>query len=352
MCYSISEGGKRCDYHHPSSKVIVGQVIKTVYSDADAVHDMFNTLRKQAKDYPAPTKKEFSDYIESERWNIISDGKLLQADKTKMLKNLDKALEGEPVSGSGFYALQHISEAMKEKQAIFPQRAEKKKFSGSLIKPLNGVDVGDNDYDNWPLPQADNLDKVSTVVDAINGGATTSDSIGESIDAVDRQGSYYASAAGYIGLVAKHKDDLGVTQFSLTMAGQQFLNLPPEERTVMLSQMIEQTPVMQTFRDGAGNPEELTKVMRNSGLEDSVARRRTASIARWNETLANSEDLSAGISAGRLDTISRVVEASKKQEALRSEKQKKLISSVVKQHGSICPTCFMAMSLSGTCDNC
>lgn len=359
MCKSKAQGGRRCDYHQPVTSSVISQVTKTSFGATEEdVKSAWKDLREKGIGFPEPSRKEFTAFVKEQKFRVKGNPALLTSEKQSIIRKLDESLEDNSISGRGFYALTRLDKAVKTKVAARAEAfaAEKKKAAiAARPKAVSSSSsfVSDSTYDTWPLPQADNLDKVSTVVDAVNGGATTSESIGESIDAVDRQGSYYANAAGYLGLVEKRKDDIGTTQFSLTMAGQTFQSLPVEERAVMLKQLVEQTPLMQEYRASGGSREELEKtISQNGGHESSVAKRRAASIIAWNDSLSDVSTLSESMGSGRAQTITRSIEASKKQAEERAEKQQALFASVVKQHGAICSQCFMAKSLNGTCDNC
>lgn len=358
MCKSKAQGGKRCDYHQPVTSSVISQVTKTSFGATEEdVKSAWKDLREKGIGFPDPSRKEFTAFVKEQKFRVKGNPALLTAEKQSIIRKLDESLEDNSISGRGFYALTRLDKAVKTKVAARAEAAAAAKKKAAVAARPAAVSsssfVSDASYDSWPLPQADNLDKVSTVVDAISGGATTPESIGESIDAVDRQGSYYANAAGYLGLVEKSKDDVGMTQFSLTMAGQTFQNLPTEDRAMMLKQLVEQTPLMQSFRSSGNSREELEKTIGQSGgHEASVSKRRAASIMAWNDSLANVESLSASMDTGRQQTISRSIEASQKQAVERANKQQALFASVVKQHGAICSQCFMAKSLNGTCDNC
>jgi hypothetical protein len=367
MCESKAEGGKRCDAHHPAKQAVIDTLAITAYNGSNRNRDLlgdtlktWNELRNEPGAYPEPTAKEFAEFVKSEKHAIYSHPGIPVDKKKALMKKLDSSLKVNTVSGKGFYALQHLRERINSKeklrqdvarQAAADRLQETRKRISSTRKPYDGTTYNE-EYSNWPVPQADNLDKLSTVVDSINGGANTADSIGEAIGAVDRQGSYYANAAGYIGLVEKHKDDIEGTQYHLTMAGQQFLALPPEQRTQMLQQMVEATPVMQSYREGGDSKENLVKtIQQDGGYEETVARRRAATINTWADTLSKS-DFSSALSQQQQETVNRAISASKNQAEAREKKKNEMFASSVQKHGEICSSCFMTKNLKGVCDNC
>ena len=211
----------------------------------------------------------------------------------------------------------------------------------------------DMEYDAWPIPQASDLEKVSSVVDSINNGATTAQSIAEALGTVDREGGYYANAAGYIGLIEKYEDDQNLTQFNLTTAGQTFLNLTPEERSSMLSEMVKQTPIAQTYEESSSK-EDFEKQLMDSGktsLTDVTAKRRASSFDSWMTQLKDVKELSATLGKQQADTVFRSIEASRHQQIAREERRPQLGSSD-KREGAVCTNCFMVMPVSGICPNC
>jgi hypothetical protein len=343
MCNSLADGGDRCDFHNPATTAIMENLSITIKADENTLKSTWKDLRNKGKDYPAPTRKEYEKFVEDQKLTVLSNPYLSKDEKQKFVNRVERSLQGTMISGKGYYALTHFSETLKAKKEtqLFPATST---TDTSLTSSIN--------YEQWPIPQADNLDKIATVVDAINGGATTADSIGESIDTVDRQGSYYANAAGYLGLVEKSKDEVGVTEFSLTSAGNEFLSLDSQERTVMLAQMINQTPIMQSYRASNGDKTELEKTIVESGYEESVAKRRANTITGWNNTLVNSDALTAQMSVGRKETIRRALVASRKQQEAKEAKKQEIFASIAKKDGNMCTGCFTARSLSGVCANC
>jgi hypothetical protein len=71
----------------------------------------------------------------------------------------------------------------------------------------------------YPIPQADNLEAIATVVDAVAGGADSTALIAEAIGMSGRQGSYYPNAAAVLGYI-KHGRYYGRWEF--TTAGAAF----------------------------------------------------------------------------------------------------------------------------------
>jgi len=224
----------------------------------------------------------------------------------------------------------------------------------NLVTPTHSTFIDENEYDAWPIPQASDLEKVSSVVDAINNSATTAQSIAEALGTVDREGGYYANAAGYIGLIEKYEDDQNLTQYGLTMAGQTFVNLSPSERAVMLSEMIKETPIAQTYNESSSKEDFEKQLMGGgkNGLTDVTAKRRASSFESWTKQLGDVSNLSSTLEKQQVETISRSILASKNQQIAREARKEQLAASNGQLVGAVCPTCFIQMPVSGKCLNC
>ena len=216
--------------------------------------------------------------------------------------------------------------------------------------------AGDNpydvDYESWPVPQADDLDKVSATVDAINAGANTSSSIGESIGNVNRGGSYYANAAGYIGLIAKSPDEYGVDRFHLTEQGEKFVTMDSQDRASMMSNMVNETPLMQ-------GPErtltEQAKMLSHEGLNEISAKRRAGSLSAWHSAIQDKGSFAQKINTESNGVAQRAQVAvlnQQREDVERYEKNAQNKKPQEPRRGTVCSECFMEKSASGICANC
>lgn len=207
---------------------------------------------------------------------------------------------------------------------------------------ISRVDVNED----FPHPQANRLDKVSTTVDAIYNGATTPASLSHALDVVDRQGSYYGDAAGYLGLVEERTNG-EFKEYYLTSKGEFFVKQDATGREQILRETIDNMPLMQIYRE-EGDAAAMDFIQNTQDLCDTTALRRLTTLKTWDDTLASS--ISESIEADKADGESRFVEASQyaaEQKQKRLKKQKK-----AETHGALCPNCFMEMSLNGECSNC
>lgn len=202
-------------------------------------------------------------------------------------------------------------------------------------------------YDEWPVPQADDLDKIGSVVDSINAEADTPEAIGDAIGVGDRNGSYYANAAGYLGYVEKHTDYNGFTRYGLTTLGEQFLAMDENDRAVALASSVEHSPLVQSARAGENVEEEISKSGATGGYSDAVARRRAQTISSWIRSVDNRGQLQQKMSSSRASTIMRSVEAAEKQREMLAKKKAEMKPQQKQQE--TCPVCFTIKSLDGSC---
>jgi hypothetical protein len=199
---------------------------------------------------------------------------------------------------------------------------------------------------SFPEPQANDLDKVSAVVDAVAAGANTAEAIAESMSMVDREGSYYGDAAGYLGLVQTVSGG-DIKTYELTPAGEQMLEADPNERLTMLRDITAQAPGMQMLdeygTDGVG------EYLEAAGLGEATATRRTATLVSWSRSLAQPEDFANDIALSVGTTRLRSAAAAEHAEEGRAARASAAAASMPKP-AAICTSCFMALPVSGICD--
>ncbi|SDE13130.1 DUF7226 domain-containing protein [Sporomusa acidovorans] len=88
------------------------------------------------------------------------------------------------------------------------------------------------------IPQANSLRDVITAVFAVANGAKTYQQIAQAIGKGERQGRYYRLAAEQIGLITPHNTNHSM----VTPLGQEFISLSPEQREVLLAELILRNP--------------------------------------------------------------------------------------------------------------
>ena len=94
-------------------------------------------------------------------------------------------------------------------------------------------------FDSRLVPQADILDDVGAVVDAVGQGKASFQEIAEHIRKVDRQGRYYRLAAQTMGLVVNSQN-----RAELTPLGEEYYNSAGEARSQVLRRAVAQNPVV------------------------------------------------------------------------------------------------------------
>lgn len=144
-----------------------------------------------------------------------------------------------------------------------------------------------SDYDASLVPQANNISKISSIVESINSGANTSSSIAESLEMQDRQGHYYANAAVYLGLATKHESSYegGGHEYQLTENGITVLSSDPAERAGLVRNMVNSTPLMRVYHESDRNEESVKEAIREMGLDEGTIDRRTKAVISWDNTV-------------------------------------------------------------------
>ena len=203
--------------------------------------------------------------------------------------------------------------------------------------------------DDFSFPQANDLEKVILVVDAVENGANTNDSVAAVFGIAPRTGAYYATAAGYMGLIQKHETDM-LQQFSLTGRGQDMLALNREERADLISEMVLRLPEAETVaEDGVEGLE--ADLQKANDWQDSTAERRSACIGSWYESatdrerLANSVEETEAITSIRYEAAARMASTQRYDARQKAEAGRPRV-------GEVCQSCFTEKSLSGECNNC
>lgn len=201
--------------------------------------------------------------------------------------------------------------------------------------------------DSFPYPQANDLDKVVAVTDLVRGGADTPDAIAHGLDVSGRQGSYYANAAGYLGLVESDRTT-GMTTYNLTELGNAFADSDAADRADMMRHMIsgmEDVQIVTT--DGKA---ELSRQIQMEDLDPVTADRRASTIAAWADQTGSTQRLELAIVTTTDDCGSRVSEAAQRARAQREEHQR--LRSVPERPVAVCGTCHMQLLPSGECGTC
>jgi hypothetical protein len=196
--------------------------------------------------------------------------------------------------------------------------------------------------DSFPIPQANDLDKLAAVVDVVAAGANTGAAAAETFELSDRQGPYYLDAAGYLGLVDT-VPGADVRTYELTMLGQKMLASDWDERMDILRHVVAGVPAVQVYLDGGH--EAMQEYLTDGGLGDGTAERRGASASSWLNALTRDADfahaMSCQVENARERSIEAAVHAAEAQAARSLAKREVVPAS--------CGGCFMVLPSSGIC---
>jgi hypothetical protein len=196
--------------------------------------------------------------------------------------------------------------------------------------------------DAFPIPQANDLEKIAALVDAVDAGANTGAAIAETFDLSDRQGPYYLDAAGYLGLVDV-VSGVDVRTFELTSLGQQMLASDELGRVEILKTLVASTPAVQIYADGG--EEAMLDFLSEAGLGDGTAARRGASATSWYQALTASQDFAGAIGDELVAARARSgMAAAHAREAAAARSMARAERPV-----KVCTNCFMQMPASGVC---
>lgn len=201
--------------------------------------------------------------------------------------------------------------------------------------------------DRFPTPQANDIEKILTAVDAIRAGANTPDAVALALgnarakdEHTDRQGRYYADAAGYLGLVDRIAG-ADYVSYEVTDTGAALADATAERRVEAMTRIISQVPEIALYAEiGA---EGLTEHLEKTYAE-STADRRASTYMTWARTLER-RDLSFVFGTEMFEAQDRIIAAVERAEADREARIR--ANRVVEPE--ICMDCFMAKSVSGEC---
>ena len=192
----------------------------------------------------------------------------------------------------------------------------------------------------FPAPQANRLDKVAVVVDAIAAGCTTAESIAEALGVVDRQGGYYANAAGSLGLASQQNNE-----WELTDAGEDLRSRDSYERMLLLKGIVlelEESNVLCNRGEAA-----LSELLSSTGIGPETTSRRLECIKSWVEVATSPDIFAKSIDTEQRETISRSVGAAAKL-AVKNALSRETLAKPIKS----CSKCCMQLLPSGKCGEC
>lgn len=250
---------------------------------------------------------------------------------------------------------EHAEKLAAEKQELATANAVRKTQGKVAVSKFQNLKLDDptsgyGTYESSLIPEAANLDQVSSVVDSVHGGANTSVAIAESVGInTSRGGNYYANAANYIGLIRKSESDEG-HEYELTENGHAYHSGTPTERAAMMRELVNSTPIMQAYVDSGRSREALEDYIRGAGggHEATVAKRRASSLVSWDEKL-NSDSFEKDLGTNSVATKTRAIAVAERLKEERAAKERLSKITAVKSYGT-CMKCYTALPATGRCD--
>lgn len=199
--------------------------------------------------------------------------------------------------------------------------------------------------DAFPIPQANDLEKVACVVDAVSAGADTPEAVGTTLAVHHREGAYYADAAGYLGLVDTVSGE-AYRRYELTELGKELLEHDAAGRADLIRRVVACAPVVQAIADDDQRGVDL--IMGAAGLGDVTADRRKATARSWLAALGSDADLGARIQVTGMDASSRVQAAAEQ----AAEARRRVREAARERPVPVCSSCNQALPATGRCDWC
>jgi len=198
--------------------------------------------------------------------------------------------------------------------------------------------------DDFPYPQANDLDKVSEVAYAVRAGATTPSAIAQALDVHEREGAYYADAAGYLGLV-EPVQGADVRSFSVTGLGEQFALADDQDRADLVAAMVDRTPPVAVLDEEGVDG--LADFYNTEGLSPQTAHRRAATISSWADQVGDPQVMAGAVRSLHSEVVHRAPVAAER--AREEARVRRLSRQRVEPEVRVCPSCFMQVAASGAC---
>lgn len=226
--------------------------------------------------------------------------------------------------------------------------AEKQRAgSGITLAAAPAVLPADYEVDeDFPHPQANDLDKIACVVDAVSAGANTPEAVADALGLHPREGAYYADAAGYLGLVERVPGE-EITTYATTSLGNELAVSDEQGRAALVREMVAHVPAVAIY-DAEGD-EAVVDFLSTEGLGASTAARRAATIRSWAHQTADPGSLAGAVRVTQTETIHRAADAAERARAAAEERRRIREAAQVREMPP-CPSCFMQLPSSGVCE--
>lgn len=201
--------------------------------------------------------------------------------------------------------------------------------------------------EGFPVPQANNLDAIASVPDAVAAGADTPKGIAAALGMSDREGDYYGNAAGYLGLV-ELEPHAPVRTFRLTDAGRVLAETPdPAARAQLMAAIVDEVPAVQDLRDG-DEQGVIDRLAGDRDLSGTTITRRLDSFRSWDRQTASPIELAdqvALVADGVRTNIGAAIQVSRSERDAAKAHRREAAP-------ALCGSCFMQLPSSGLCDSC
>ena len=137
-----------------------------------------------------------------------------------------------------------------------------------------------------PVPQANNLATLTSVVDAIANGCLSDSDVAEAIGVTARQGSYYTNAAADLGLIVETKW-VSPREWELTEEGNKFANLDATLRSKWLVEALCENEWVVGF---INEPDTILTRLEQEDLGEITVARRADCIRSWADFVFNNTE--------------------------------------------------------------
>lgn len=214
-------------------------------------------------------------------------------------------------------------------------------LDGTFTSPIDdALAFHELNTDQFPLAQANDIEKVLTAVDAIRAGANTPDAVATALGLSDRQGAYYADAAGYLGLVdvvagAEYKT------YEATDMGALLSDADATTRADGMTKIVARIPEMGLLSELG--PEGLAEHL-STQMSETTAGRRASTLVTW-ARMYERRDLSFVIGTEMHEAQERIVAAVERAQADREARAR----AAAEPEPEVCTDCYMTKSVSGAC---
>lgn len=200
-----------------------------------------------------------------------------------------------------------------------------------------------------PAPQADRLDVVAAVVDAVAGGGLTAAEVADAIGMSGRQGAYYPHAAADLGYLEPVAGTSPV-EWQLTDRGEEFLSLDPAGKVADLVEAVNALHYVETYTATDDGTALLVEELSSVGYSDETAHRRAQTISAWVAFVRDTEpgrqvELIGAAVHGTRERAPAVRRAAAERRAHRAPARAQVAPKV-------CGSCFTTLPLTGRCGFC